>query len=81
MENYLNHITIHSDIRFGKSCIKDTRIAVSDILTWLASGMTMEEILEDYPELNKTHIYAALQFAARREEVTKILNTNYETVA
>ncbi len=59
MENYLNQITIHSEIRFGKPCIKDTRIAVSDILTWLASGMTMEEILEDYPQLNKTHIYAA----------------------
>jgi uncharacterized protein (DUF433 family) len=50
------------DIRFGKPCIKGTRIAVTDILQWLASGMTHEEILDDYPALQDIHIRAALHF-------------------
>jgi uncharacterized protein (DUF433 family) len=65
MENFLNFISISHDIRFGKPCIVGTRIAVVDILLWLASGMTNEEILKDYPQLNENHIYAALTFAAK----------------
>jgi len=81
MENYLQYISINPEIRFGKPCIKNTRIAISDILKWLASGMTIEEILQDYPILQKPHVYAALQFAAQREEFTKIITKHYETVA
>ena len=54
-------------------CIKNTRIAVSDILQWLASGMSNAEILEDYPSLKDEHIKAALMFAARRESMIKII--------
>ena len=73
MQNYLEYISIDPNIRFGKPCIKGTRIAVSDILQWLAPGMTYEEILEDFPSLKKEHILAALAFAARREQITQII--------
>ena len=66
-------ITIDNDIRFGKPCIKGTRITVGDILQWLAMGMTHEEILEDYPELEEAHILAVLAFAAERDAMTKIV--------
>jgi uncharacterized protein (DUF433 family) len=64
MKNLLLYISIDNDIRFGKPCIKGTRIAVKDILGWLSAGMTNQEIIEDYPELKETHIQAALAFAA-----------------
>lgn len=73
MLNYLEHISIDPNIRFGKPCIKGTRIAVADILQWLASGMAYEEILEDFPLLKKEDILAALAFAARREQITQII--------
>jgi uncharacterized protein (DUF433 family) len=69
--NLTEYIMMDPDIRFGKPCIKGTRIAISDILQWLASGMTNQEILEDYPSLGEIHIRAALWFAANREEVIK----------
>jgi len=50
----------------------NTRIAIVDILGWLASGMTYEEILEDFPSLTREHILAAINFAAKREGITKI---------
>lgn len=81
MDNYLQYITINQGIRFGKPCIKGTRISVSDILKWLASGMTTQEIIKDYPQLLQEHIFAALRFAAQREEAIKILTQDYETVA
>ncbi|HOZ51600.1 MAG TPA: DUF433 domain-containing protein [Chitinophagaceae bacterium] len=66
-------IEINPDIRFGKPVIKNTRIAVNDILGWLASGMTKEEIVEDYPSLNFEMINAALSFSAQRENYIKIV--------
>ena len=72
MEKYLRYISIDPEIRFGKPCIKGTRISVSDILGWLAAGMTYEEIMEDFPEIKKNHILASLTFAANREYITKI---------
>lgn len=72
MEENKNLITINPEVRFGKPCIANSRIAVVDILEWLASGMTYEEIYEDFPQIKKEHILAALAFAARRENVTKI---------
>lgn len=53
-------ISTNPNIRFGKPCITGTRIAVQDVLTWLASGITNQEILEDFPELTLAHIRAAL---------------------
>jgi len=81
MKDYLKYITINQEIRFGKPCIIGTRITVSDILQWLASGMTYEEIMQDYPLIKKEHIFAALNFAAYREEISKFINISYETVA
>jgi uncharacterized protein (DUF433 family) len=73
MKEYFSLISIDSEIRFGKPCIKGTRIAVVDILQWLASGMTHEEILSDYPSLKEEHILAALAFAANRESFLKYI--------
>ena len=67
------YIVIDNEVCFGKPCIKGTRITVGDILQWLAEGISISEILEDYPSLQEVHIFAALSFAARREEITKIV--------
>jgi uncharacterized protein (DUF433 family) len=73
MKEISSYISINPEIRFGKPCIKETRIAIADILQWLASGMTYEEILNDYPSLMKQHILAALAFAANREAIIKLI--------
>lgn len=73
MNSLSKHIVIDPDIRFGKPCIKGTRISVSDILKWMSSGMTITEIIEDYPVLNDEMIRAALYFAANREDITKLI--------
>jgi uncharacterized protein (DUF433 family) len=67
MVDYKKIITIEPGKRSGKPCIRGMRITVSDILGWLASGMTIQEILEDYDELVEEDIYAALSYAADRE--------------
>jgi len=79
MDELRTYIVFDNDIRFGKPCIKGTRITVGDILQWLSIGMTEQEILEDYPELQKIHIKAALVFAAKRDKMTKVIL--HETVA
>lgn len=73
MKEFYSQISIDSQIRFGKPCIKGTRIAIADILQWLSSGMTYSEIIEDYPSLKTEHILAALAFAANRESIIKII--------
>ena len=73
MKELSSYISIDPNIRFGKPCIKNTRIAISDILQWLASGMTHSEILSDYPTLIEEHIRAALMFAANRESMIRII--------
>lgn len=80
MENYLKYITIDPNIRFGKPCIVNTRISVGDILGYLASGMSIDEITEDFPELIKEHITAALSFAANRENMIKIITNDKSAV-
>jgi uncharacterized protein (DUF433 family) len=72
-EELFGLISIDNEIRFGKPCIKGTRITVGDVLEWLSEGIPVSEILEDYPLLKEVHIRAVLAFAARREEVTRIL--------
>lgn len=69
--DYSAFISIDPTVRFGKPCITGTRITVSDVLGWLASGMSFEEILEDFPELNLDQIKACLAFAADREQKLK----------
>lgn len=66
MSDLLSRITIETDKRSGRPCIRGMRIAVHDILGWLASGMTEAEILADYDELELDDIRAALAYAARQ---------------
>jgi uncharacterized protein (DUF433 family) len=65
---YKQIITIEPGKRSGKPCIRHMRITVEDILRYLASGMTVEEILEDFPELTKEDILTALEFSANRQQ-------------
>lgn len=67
MIDYKKIITIEPGKRGGKPCIRGMRITVSDILGWMASGMTISEILKDFNELTEDDIYAALSYAADRE--------------
>jgi len=69
-----NGINIFQDIikidpnkRFGKPCVRDTRITVYDVLGWLSSDMSYEDIIADFPELTRQDILACLAFAAKRE--------------
>ena len=73
MKNYQQYISISPEIRFGKACITGTRISVADILQWLGSGMTNNEIIADFPELKNEHILAALTFSANREVYLKTI--------
>ncbi|MGI8584138.1 MAG: DUF433 domain-containing protein [Chitinophagaceae bacterium] len=70
--NYSDYISIDPNIRFGKPCIKETRISVYDVLGWLASGMSYDEISDDFPNINKEQILACLSFAADKERKLKI---------
>lgn len=67
MVDYKKIITIEPGKRSGKPCIRGMRITVYDVLEYLASGMTVEEILHDFPDLTKDDIQACLAFAADRE--------------
>ena len=72
MSKYINSIVIDPNIRFGKPCVKGTRITVYDVLGWLASGMTYDQVILDYPELTMEGIMACLAFAADREHKIRI---------
>ena len=65
--NYEHLITMESGKRGGKPCIRGMRITVYDVLEYLASGMSEEQILEDFPDLTQEDIRACLAFAADRE--------------
>jgi uncharacterized protein (DUF433 family) len=67
MSIFNNIIRINPNKRFGKPCIRETRITVYDVLGWLSAGMTYDEILTDFPELTRQDILACLAFAAQRE--------------
>ena len=73
MKKAAGYISINPQVRFGKLCVKGSRIAIADILQWLASGMSQEEILIDYPSLIKEHILTALAFASNRESIIKFI--------
>ena len=63
----MNRITLEPGKRGGKPCIRGLRITVYDVLSMLSEGMTQQEILEDFPELELADILAVLSFAADRE--------------
>lgn len=71
MTDYKQYIAINSEIRFGKAIIIGTRITVFDILNYMANGMTINKIIEDFPELNENQIKACLFYAADREHKIK----------
>jgi uncharacterized protein (DUF433 family) len=73
MTDYKSYIEIRSEVRFGKPCLKSTRISVSDVLGWLANGMNAEDIIADFPELTKQHIQACLAYAADREHRIRVI--------
>ncbi|OUJ73607.1 DUF433 domain-containing protein [Hymenobacter crusticola] len=72
MHSYQQYISIDPEIRFGRPCVTGTRIAVADVLGWLGSGQSVEEIIEDFPELTKEQIQACLLYAADRERHLRI---------
>ncbi len=67
MTNYRDRITIEPGKRSGKPCIRGLRITVYDVLEYLGSGMTPDEVLADFPMLEREDLLAVLQYAADRE--------------
>jgi uncharacterized protein (DUF433 family) len=65
-------ISFPQGVRSGKPCIRNLRITVYDVLSYLASGMTVEQILKDFPELNQEDIQACIEYAADREKSTLV---------
>jgi uncharacterized protein (DUF433 family) len=65
--NYQDHITIDPNKRRGKPCVRGLRITVYEVLEYLASDMTEEEILGDFPDLTREDLKACIAFAADRE--------------
>jgi uncharacterized protein (DUF433 family) len=65
--DYRERITIDPLVRSGKPCVRGTRITVADVLDYLGGGMSVAEILEDFPYLTAEDIQACLSFAADRE--------------
>ncbi|ODT05450.1 MAG: hypothetical protein ABS52_00035 [Gemmatimonadetes bacterium SCN 70-22] len=63
----LDRISLDPAIRFGKPCVRGTRISVGDVLGYLASGMTEAQVIADFPDLVHEDILACLAFAAERE--------------
>lgn len=70
MTNYADIITVEPGKRGGQPCIRGLRITVYDVLSYLASGMSEEEIIDDFPDLTRDDIRAALSYAADRERKT-----------
>lgn len=73
--DYRKNITIEPGKRSGKPCIRGMRITVADVLGYLASGMTIPQILEDFDELTEEDIRACLAYAADRERYTTIVSS------
>jgi uncharacterized protein (DUF433 family) len=71
--DYHTIITIEEGKRSGKPCIRGLRITVYDVLSWLASGMSIDEILEDFPELTLNDILACFAYAADKEKHTLLI--------
>jgi uncharacterized protein (DUF433 family) len=71
--NVLDRITIDPAVRFGKPCVRGTRISVGDILGYLAAGMSVDQVLADFPQLSLEDIRACLAYAAERERRTRTI--------
>ena len=71
--NWRDFITLEPGKRSGQPCIRGTRITVGDVFGYLSSGMTVEAILEDFPQLSRDAIQACYAYAADRERHSRIL--------
>lgn len=71
--DYRHLIRVSPGKRSGQPCIRNLRITVGDVLEYLASGMTVAEVIQDFPELTDEDIRACLAFAADREKGTMII--------
>jgi uncharacterized protein (DUF433 family) len=70
MSGHNDIIQINPAKRFGKPCIRNTRISVYDVLGWLSRGMTYDEIIYDFPKLTREDILACLAYASQQQEQT-----------
>ena len=66
-------IGIDPEIRFGRACLIGSRISVDDVLGWMSNGMSMADIIEDFPELDETLIQACLRYAADRQRHSRLV--------
>jgi uncharacterized protein (DUF433 family) len=71
--HYTDVITIEPDKRSGQPCIRGLRMTVQDVLEYLASGMSFEEVLADFPDLTVEDIRACLAYAADRERRLRVV--------
>jgi uncharacterized protein (DUF433 family) len=71
--DYTQRITIEPDKRSGQPCIRGLRLTVQDVLEYLSSGMSLEEILADFPDLTAEDIQACLAYAADRERRLRVI--------
>lgn len=71
--SYTDILTLEPGKRGGKACIRGMRITVYDVLSYLAAGMTHDEILADFPYLTEEDIRACLSYAAERERQTLVV--------
>jgi len=74
MIDYKEIITLEPDKRGGKPCIRGLRITVYDVLSYLAAGMSIDEIISDFPSLTRDDILACLSYAADRERHTLVVS-------
>jgi uncharacterized protein (DUF433 family) len=72
-KSYQKIITINPTIRSGKPIIRGLRYTVYDVLSWLAAGMSTQEIVEDYPDLTEEDVQACLTYAADRERIVMVI--------
>ncbi|BBO21109.1 MAG: DUF433 domain-containing protein [Burkholderiales bacterium] len=70
--DHIERITIEPGKCGGRPCIRGMRIRVRDILEMLGEGVPMDEILEDFPDLEREDILACLQYAARRADIVRL---------
>jgi len=70
---YVRYIEINPEKRFGKPVIIGTRISVYDVLSWLSEGMSIADIIADFPELNEEQIKACLAYAADKEHKLRVV--------
>jgi uncharacterized protein (DUF433 family) len=71
--DYKNRITIEPDKRSGQPCVRGLRLTVQDVLEYLAAGMSVDEIVADFPDLTAEDIRACLAFAADRERRLRVV--------